>query len=146
MGKVVLSVLRALLGLLGLLACSAHAACPPVPAARSAAQSAAWAARAPDRGPLWRISRGGHSSWLYGSLHVGKADWPYPGPALRQAWAETEVLAVELDPADVAPALAALPPPPPLPAALGRRVRAAGIHCRSGPPREVASQSHQETT
>ncbi len=102
----------------------AHAACPPTPAQPTAPQAAAWAARAPDRGPLWRISRGGHSSYLFGSLHVGKADWAYPGPALRAAWARTEVLAVEVDPADVGPALAAAGRAAPLPAPLAARMEA----------------------
>jgi uncharacterized protein YbaP (TraB family) len=105
-------------------AASAHAACPPAPALPSTEQATAWAAAAPDRGPLWRISRGGHSSYLYGSLHIGRADWAYPGPALRKAWQETEVLAVELDPADVGPALAAMQQAEPLPPALARRIDA----------------------
>jgi uncharacterized protein len=111
---------------------SAQAACPPTPPRPGSDQAAAWAAKAPDRGPLWRISRGGHSSYLFGSLHIGKADWAYPGPALRRAWKETEVLAVELDPADVAPALAAGGPPEPLAPALARRIEAqAGKACLS---------------
>ncbi len=100
----------------------AHAACPPVPALPSAEQAAAWAAKAPDRGLLWRISRDGHSSYLFGSLHIGKADWAYPGPALRAAWAATEVLAVELDPADVGAVLAELPKTQALSPALTRRL------------------------
>jgi uncharacterized protein YbaP (TraB family) len=107
-----------------LFAGSAQAACPPAPALPSAEQAAIWAAKAPDRGLLWRISRGGHSSYLFGSLHVGKAEWAYPGPALRAAWGETEVLAVELDPADVGAALAALPKEAPLPPAQARRIDA----------------------
>jgi uncharacterized protein len=114
-------MIRALL-LSALLVGSAHAACPPTPALPSTEQAAAWAAKAPDRGLLWRISRGGHSSYLFGSLHVGKAEWAYPGPALRAAWAATEVLAVELDPADVGAALATLPKEAPLPPALARRL------------------------
>lgn len=113
-----------LLGLWGLLASRVQAACPPLPALPGAQQAAAWAAQAGDRGVLWRISRGGHSSYLFGSLHVGKADWAYPGPALRTAWAQTEVLAVELDPADVGPVLAAMPPAEPLPPALARQLDA----------------------
>lgn len=112
------------LGWLAVFCGSAQAACPPVPAQPSAEQAAAWAEKAPDRGLLWRISKGGHSSYLYGSLHVGRADWAYPGPALRAAWAATEVLAVELDPADVLPALAAMPKEAPLPAPLARRLEA----------------------
>ncbi|CAM3787990.1 TraB/GumN family protein [Roseateles saccharophilus] len=115
-------MIRALL--LALFAVGAHAACPPVPVQPTAEQAVRWAAAAPDRGLLWRISRGGHSSYLYGSLHVGKAEWAYPGPALRKAWDETEVLAVELDPADVGPALAAAPQAGPLPPAQARRVEA----------------------
>ncbi|MDR7269515.1 uncharacterized protein YbaP (TraB family) [Pelomonas saccharophila] len=117
-------MIRALLLLLLALAAagSVRADCPPTPALPSADQAATWAAKAPDRGLLWRISRDGHSSYLYGSLHVGKADWAYPGPALRAAWAQTEVLAVELDPADVGAVLAALPKAAPLPPAMARRL------------------------
>ena len=122
-------MIRALLSL-ALCIGSAHAACPPTPARPSTDQAAAWAAQASDRGPLWRISRGGHSSYLFGSLHIGKADWAYPGPALRKAWSETEVLAVELDPTDVGPALAAMqqqaePLPPPLAKRIDTQARAA---------------------
>lgn len=102
----------------------ARAGCPPTLAPPTAAQVAQWAPTAPDRGMLWRISRGGHSSYLFGSLHVGKRDWVVPGPALRAAWNDTDVLAVELDPADVLPALAAMPAPQPLPAPLAARVDA----------------------
>lgn len=117
---------------------SAHAACPPTPAPPSAEQSATWAGKAPDRGVLWRISRGGHSSYLFGSIHIGKADWAYPGPALRQAWQETEVLAVELDPAEVGPALAALPLAEPLPPALARRMADQAV-AACLPPRALAA-------
>ncbi|WP_457350443.1 TraB/GumN family protein [Roseateles sp. P5_D6] len=113
-------MIRALL--LAFLVGSAHAACPPAPALPSAEQAATWAAKAPDRGLLWRVSRGGHTSYLFGSLHVGKADWAYAGPALRAAWAQTEVLAVELDPADVGAVLAAMPKAAPLPPALAQRL------------------------
>lgn len=117
-------MIRSLAVLLALLVGSAHAACPPTPAPPTAAQAQDWAAKAPDRGLLWRISRGGHSSYLFGSLHIGKADWAYPGPALRAAWSETEVLAVELDPTDVGPALTLAPKAEPLAPALARRVEA----------------------
>lgn len=54
------------------------AACPPVPPAATPAQVEAWAAQAKDRGVLWRITKGGHSSYLFGSLHVGRAEWAFP--------------------------------------------------------------------
>ncbi|MFN3304377.1 MAG: TraB/GumN family protein, partial [Roseateles sp.] len=103
---------------------AAQADSPPAPVPPTPQQAAAWAAKAPDRGPLGRITRGGRSSYLFGSLHIGRPDWAYPGPALRAAWAQTEVLAVELDPADVGPALAASGPAEPRPPALARRVAA----------------------
>ncbi len=115
---------RALLFVLpfALLVGGAHAGCPPAPKPTTPEQARDWAAKAPDRGLLWRVSRGGHSSYLFGSLHIGKADWAYPGPALRAAWAQTDVLAVELDPQDVGTALGAGPAPSPPSPALARRV------------------------
>ncbi|HWH83048.1 MAG TPA: TraB/GumN family protein, partial [Burkholderiaceae bacterium] len=50
-----------------------------------------------DRGFLWRIEKGGHSSWLYGTLHVGRAAWTTPGPRTAAALAASQVLALELD-------------------------------------------------
>ena len=126
------------LALLLLLAGSAHAACPPPPVSPTAQQAQAWAARAPDRGLMWRLTRGGHSSYLFGSLHVGRADWAYPGPALRAAWDDTEVLAVELDPADVDIALAALPPGGPLSPTQARRI-AAQARTACVPPSALAT-------
>lgn len=74
-------------------------ACPPLvlPTPASAAQPAV------DRGLLWKITRGGHSSYLYGTLHVGKPAWK-PGPMTSAALASSNRLALEIDPDD--PALA----------------------------------------
>jgi len=63
---------------------------------------------APDRGLLWRVSKQGHSSYLYGTLHVGKPLWVLPGPRLRAAIAATDTLAVEIDLTD--PELTRSPP------------------------------------
>jgi uncharacterized protein YbaP (TraB family) len=57
-------------------------------------------AGAQDRGLLWRITRGGHSSYLFGSLHVGTLAWAMPGPRLGRAIRETDTVALELDPSD----------------------------------------------
>ncbi|MDM4768237.1 TraB/GumN family protein [Pelomonas sp. SE-A7] len=73
--------------------------CPSVPLPGSA-QLKKLEAEATDRGMLWRIRRDGHESYLYGSIHIGRPAWLFPGPALREAWARTEVLALELDPFD----------------------------------------------
>jgi uncharacterized protein YbaP (TraB family) len=77
-------------------------ACPPAPASPTAAQ---WAqARASDRGFLWKLRRDGRTSWLYGSLHVGRPAWVAPGPQVAAALAASQVLALEIDPADPATA------------------------------------------
>lgn len=80
------------------------------------------AATTPDRGPLWKISRDGAVSYLHGTLHVGRRDWLPAGPAISRALRESDVVALELDPLDIAPqAVAAYKPrrgeaplPPPL--------------------------------
>jgi uncharacterized protein YbaP (TraB family) len=85
-------------------AAPAPAACPPPPAPPDAAELQALRQRARDRGVMWTISKDGHTSYLYGTLHVGRRDWLAPGPALQQALADTDVLALELDPTDPATA------------------------------------------
>ncbi|WP_028456097.1 TraB/GumN family protein [Chitinilyticum litopenaei] len=77
----------------------------PTTANPSAAEWKALPAKARDHGLLWKISKGGHSSWLYGTLHVGKPQWFFPGPQLRAALAASDHLMLELDP--TAPATAA---------------------------------------
>ncbi len=71
--------------------------CPPPLAEPDAATLARLQAEASDHGLLWRISRGGVESYLYGTLHLGRLEWLMPGPALQQAWRKTEVLALEVD-------------------------------------------------
>lgn len=68
---------------------------PPTPQALAAAA-------AQDRGMLWSLQRDGRTSYLYGTLHVGRAEWQQPGPRVRAALAATRVLALELDPSDPA--------------------------------------------
>lgn len=53
--------------------------------------------QAPDRGFLWRIERNGRSSWLYGTVHVGRAAWLIPGPRVLQAIKASDTVALELD-------------------------------------------------
>jgi hypothetical protein len=53
-------------------------------------------ANATDHGFLWKLTKGGHSSYLYGTLHVGKPEWMLPGPQLSRAWRNTQLLAVEM--------------------------------------------------
>ena len=85
---------------LGLGGAAATPACPPPPAPPSAAQWQAAQRDARDVGLLWRLSKDGRDSWLFGTIHVGKLAWSAPGPALRQALARSDVLALEIDPTD----------------------------------------------
>jgi uncharacterized protein YbaP (TraB family) len=102
----------------------AAASCPP-PVPQPAAAAAA--APAKDRGFLWRISKDGRSSWLFGTLHVGKPGWKRFGPQLSSALRTAEVLALEIDPNDPAllAALAEIQPPASLPDPVQKRLNQA---------------------
>jgi uncharacterized protein YbaP (TraB family) len=84
-------------------------ACPPVAQTPTREQIEAAQRDARDRGFLWRITKQGRSSYLFGTLHVGKLPWVFPGPRLREAIAATDTLALELDISD--PELTRNPPP-----------------------------------
>lgn len=110
-------------------------ACPPTPQALTPEQVRAGMRDAVDHGFLWRVTRDGRSSWLYGTIHVARPSWMYPGPTVMQALAGSDVVALELDLADpditrrLAEAVAApkgqAPLPPPLAARLARLADAA---------------------
>ncbi len=78
---------------------TAHAqdACPPEPAMPDASQIAQLQKAAKNRGFLWRMSKDGRASYLYGTIHVSKLDWVFPGPALVKAVMETDQIALELN-------------------------------------------------
>ncbi len=78
----------------------AQADCPPQALQPTPEQVQLAQTTARDRGLLWRISRDGRSSYLFGSIHVGRFDWLFPGPRLREALADTDTLALEVDLAD----------------------------------------------
>lgn len=73
------------------------AACPPPapPATPEQIQAAARDAR--DHGFLWRIDKGGRSSWLYGTVHVGRLGWVAPGPRVDAALRASDTIALEID-------------------------------------------------
>ena len=71
--------------------------CPPVAGPPTPEQLQQGQAKARDRGALWKLHKDGRTSYLYGTAHVGQLEWVFPGPNLRQALRETEVLAVEVD-------------------------------------------------
>ncbi len=104
------------------------AACPPVAQMPSPGQLQAAQQNARDRGFLWRIDRDGRSSYLYGTMHLGKLDWAIPGPQVRGALGAVDTLALELDLLDpallqqFAASLAGKPDAVVLPAALQARL------------------------
>jgi uncharacterized protein YbaP (TraB family) len=74
--------------------------CPPVPQPPTQEQLAEGFRTAKDRGAMWTVTKDGRTSYLYGTLHVGRMAWAFPGPKLLQALRDTQVLALELDPTD----------------------------------------------
>jgi hypothetical protein len=101
--------------------------CPPEPTPLDAERLQAGLRSVEDHGFLWRIDRGGRTSYLYGTIHAARAEWMFPGPRTRAALATSETLALELDLLDpdvqarLAGALRARPATP-LPAALAARL------------------------
>ena len=51
----------------------------------------------PDRGFLWEITKDGRRSFLYGTVHVAKLEWDFPGPTIKAALIASHQVAVELD-------------------------------------------------
>lgn len=74
--------------------------CPPVPQPPTQEQLAEGFRNAKDRGAMWTLTKDGRTSYLFGTLHVGKMAWAFPGPKLLQALRDTQLLALELDPTD----------------------------------------------
>jgi uncharacterized protein YbaP (TraB family) len=91
---------------------AAHAACPPS-AIASLEKPGIGLRNGVDRGVLWRIERDGRTSWLYGTIHVGRGDWVRPGPTVQKALAQADTLALELDLRDEATARAMARPADP---------------------------------
>ena len=108
-------------------------ACPPAAAPLTPERVKAGMAAAKDHGFLWRITKGDHSSYLYGTIHASKLEWMFPGPTVRDALRESDTVALELDVLD--PQIQArlgeamtskggAPLPAPLQARLQRRMQA----------------------
>ncbi|MDM0010731.1 TraB/GumN family protein [Variovorax sp. J22G73] len=91
---------------------AAQAACPP--SAIASLEKPGTALRnGVDRGMLWRIERDGRTSWLYGTIHVGRGDWVRPGPTIQKALTQSDTLALEIDSRDEATAAAMARPADP---------------------------------
>ena len=102
--------------------------CPPEPVEITAERLRTGMQAAEDHGFLWRISKGGRVSYLYGTVHVARLEWVFPGPLVREALAASDTVALELDILDVdvqrrlVQAMSAGPGEA-LPEALGERLR-----------------------
>jgi len=71
--------------------------CPPAAQLPTRAQLESGLRNARDRGFLWRLERDGQQGWLFGTLHVARMAWSFPGPQLGAALRNADVIALELD-------------------------------------------------
>lgn len=80
---------------------AAHAetkvSCPPPPGKPTPEQIQAAKQQARDHGFLWRISKDGRTSYLYGTMHIAKFEWMFPGPEVVKGLRATDTIALELD-------------------------------------------------
>ena len=103
-------------------------ACPPQARLPAPAELQALARQARNHGLLWRVRHEGHTSWLYGTIHVGKLEWLMPGPDVVRAVKAADSLALELDVTNpevlrqLGDGLRARPDAEALPAALAQRL------------------------
>ena len=79
---------------------AAEASCPPPPVPLTAEQVHAGMRNARDHGFLWRLRRDGVTSYLYGTVHVARLAWMFPGPRVQAALKAVDTIALELDPLD----------------------------------------------
>ncbi|RSZ32628.1 TraB/GumN family protein [Variovorax sp. 553] len=92
---------------------AAHAATCPPSAIASLEKPGVGLRNGIDRGVLWRIERDGRTSWLYGTIHIGRGDWVRPGPTIQKALTQSDTVALELDMRDEATARAMARPADP---------------------------------
>ncbi len=76
---------------------AAALACPPAAPVLTPQRMAQGLRAAQDHGPLWRLDKDGRSSWLYGTAHIARVEWVFPGPRTVQALRQSDVLALELN-------------------------------------------------
>ena len=76
---------------------AAAATCPAKASLPTQAELQQWAQNSQDRGLLWRISHGGRSSWLYGTIHTARREWLMPGRTVMGALYGADKLALELN-------------------------------------------------
>ena len=117
-------------------------ACPPPVEAPTPQQMNEGLRAARDHGFLWRLQKDGRVSYLYGTVHVARRAWMFPGPRVREALLASDSVALELDMLEpyvqrrLAAGMAARPGER-LPAALAQRV-AQRARAECAPPEAVA--------
>ena len=97
--------LAALLTMSPILAMAQTPRCPPPASVPPKSELLHLLMTAQDRGFLWKITKDGHSSWLYGTIHASRQEWMLPGPQIRTAMMKSDLVALELnlqDPATLA--------------------------------------------
>ena len=75
----------------------ASSTCPPTAQPLTPERIQAGMSAGRDRGFLWRITKDGHSSYLYGTIHAAKLEWMFPGPTVADALRRSDTIALELD-------------------------------------------------
>ena len=105
------------------------ASCPPQATAPTRELMQRAQQQATDRGFLWRISRDGRDSFLFGTIHAGRPEWFALGPRTEASLFRTGALALEINVTDPAVLAALQAPmqgaPRALPAELVQSLRAA---------------------
>ena len=125
-----LALLAALWLLAGAPARADAVRCPPEAAQPTPGDAAAGMRAAVDSGLLWKATKAGRAVYLYGTIHVAKLSWAYPGPDVMRALLASDVVALELDVTDAGVldrlrrAIERRPDAPALPEALQRRLAA----------------------
>ena len=128
-------------------------ACPPVAQVPTPEQLQAGMREARDHGFLWRISRDGRDSFLYGTVHVARVEWMVPGPGRMRALDASDTVALELDLLDpdiqrrLARSLTLTAPATALPAPLQQRLqRQFEAECLPAPAMAALSPEMQAIT
>ena len=81
---------------------TAATSCPPEAQPPSRALMLRAQQQATDRGFLWRLSRDGRDSYLYGTIHAGRPEWFALGPRTEASLSRTGTLALEINVTDPA--------------------------------------------
>ena len=69
--------------------------CPPAAQAPTPEQILGAMRKAEDRGFLWRAEKDGRTSYLFGTVHLAKFDWMFPGHAVNQALLASKTVALD---------------------------------------------------